>query len=888
MIDGKALWSKHDEKRKTSIGPGSKEYKIDFHFHTPASKSDYKEKEASYDDIAKALAENNIDAVFVTDHNCWEGIKQLKEACKRNGDRTKVLPGVELTLETEAIQLIEEEKGKKKIGIAKFHCLALFPDDDNYESKIRSLITNDQTDNEILKKEPVDRVLRLKLEQVHEKIKKWGGIFVPAHLNQGKSVTSSRSLDDVYSDKLTLDYLEKYFDAVEIRKKENAKIFNGEFEISVGEKVPKMTCIMGSDAHDLKTIGRKSTFLVLDSLNFENISDSLKHPDRVKLEPQFKNIDMIESLVVNGSFIRDISIFFNHRINALIGAKGSGKTSIIEVIRFALGYEVKEEKRNDKKNYLQHILGPSGEVSVVVKTVDHGKFLFYRKFSDPESLVFSEDFTKIDRGVVIPSMFNLSITSSGEITELAVDRKSQLELIDNYENSGAIIKANKKIQLIMSDLPQNYIQYVRLEKKFRELKKQVDALLLKEKSFEKIKASSIQSLQEEKEKRVTELQSLINIEESILNFKEPEVASLDKKMNSLLKAYVKLSDAGKVTDVDSSKEILKQYKTLQEFEADLKTKLNSEVELFFKATKDQIIKIKDKSDKDDIEYQTEFGKLSFEEQQILLKRNETTKEVSRLPGLKSEMDQSWLTLNDYIRRIEKQLLEINEQISIRTQKRKEVVNLINDILEKQNCGSKLKYEPYGGSSGDIGNNSKEDYFKNLSLKMSELTKENYTEKVIEIISEELPSKYKVSIDDSIEVLFEIYNNQWKQSNQLSSGQKATSVLPLLLIAAKGPIILDQPEDNLDNKYIGSTTVRMFSGRKGLNQILMTSHNATLVVMTDSDFIIEMEDVNNRSAPKENGFLNGPISPIKNSVLEVLDGGEEALGKRFVKYGIEVK
>ncbi len=102
---------------------------------------------------------------------------------------------------------------------------------------------------------------------------------------------------------------------------------------------------------------------------------------------------------------------------------------------------------------------------------------------------------------------------------------------------------------------------------------------------------------------------------------------------------------------------------------------------------------------------------------------------------------------------------------------------------------------------------------------------------------------------------------------------------------EGPVILDQPEDNLDNKYIGLSVVRMILAEKPRRQFVVTSHNATIVVMSDSELVIEMMDKDGKAQIVASGFLNGPHSAIRPSVLEVLDGGEAALKRRFSKYGI---
>jgi len=81
---------------------------------------------------------------------------------------------------------------------------------------------------------------------------------------------------------------------------------------------------------------------------------------------------------------------------------------------------------------------------------------------------------------------------------------------------------------------------------------------------------------------------------------------------------------------------------------------------------------------------------------------------------------------------------------------------------------------------------------------------------------------------------------------------------------------------------------MINERKYRNQMIMTSHSASIVVMADCELIVEMMDESNQARVKVSGFLSGPESPIAASVLDILDGGREALLTRFKKYGQLVK
>jgi ABC-type Mn2+/Zn2+ transport system ATPase subunit len=126
--------------------------------------------------------------------------------------------------------------------------------------------------------------------------------------------------------------------------------------------------------------------------------------------------------------------------------------------------------------------------------------------------------------------------------------------------------------------------------------------------------------------------------------------------------------------------------------------------------------------------------------------------------------------------------------------------------------------------------------------------------------------------------------QYKPINELSAGQRCTAVFPILLKLENAPLLIDQPEDNLDNRHIANKVANSVLDNKKIRQMLFTSHNANLVVMSDPENIIAFEAMSGNGTIDEQGFLAHPGSRIMPSVLDILDGGERALELRATKYG----
>ena len=108
------------------------------------------------------------------------------------------------------------------------------------------------------------------------------------------------------------------------------------------------------------------------------------------------------------------------------------------------------------------------------------------------------------------------------------------------------------------------------------------------------------------------------------------------------------------------------------------------------------------------------------------------------------------------------------------------------------------------------------------------------------------------------------------------------MFPLLLRLQEGPLIVDQPEDNLDNRHIAQSIAPALLKDKRTRQIAFTSHNANLVVLADCELIAMFEGSGSTGKIEEQGFLCTSVSNITQRVIDILDGGDTALEVKVPK------
>jgi hypothetical protein len=129
---------------------------------------------------------------------------------------------------------------------------------------------------------------------------------------------------------------------------------------------------------------------------------------------------------------------------------------------------------------------------------------------------------------------------------------------------------------------------------------------------------------------------------------------------------------------------------------------------------------------------------------------------------------------------------------------------------------------------------------------------------------------------------------WQALDDLSTGQKATAVLLLLLLESDAPLVVDQPEDDLDNRFITEGVVPKMRLEKRRRQFVFATHNANVPVLGDAEQIIGLSargEAGEGRAKLSRDFMGSIDSAtVCEMVEEVLEGGKAAFEMRRLKYG----
>lgn len=140
---------------------------------------------------------------------------------------------------------------------------------------------------------------------------------------------------------------------------------------------------------------------------------------------------------------------------------------------------------------------------------------------------------------------------------------------------------------------------------------------------------------------------------------------------------------------------------------------------------------------------------------------------------------------------------------------------------------------------------------------------------------------RVSDGIDVELLREDGSVAGSMSGALSEGQRNTVLLNLMLARGEGPILIDQPEDELDSSFIYRTLVRDLRAAKSKRQLIVATHNANLPVNADAEQIYALEARDGRGRVRAQGGLDR--KGVAEAVLDIMEGSEQAFKQRSEKY-----
>lgn len=190
----------------------------------------------------------------------------------------------------------------------------------------------------------------------------------------------------------------------------------------------------------------------------------------------------------------------------------------------------------------------------------------------------------------------------------------------------------------------------------------------------------------------------------------------------------------------------------------------------------------------------------------------------------------------------------------------------------------------------FGKDGKDTFRKQITDIREGLDKKSFSAKLRSSICDVTPEAYARIIsflpEDDLKVSYKPEgNSKYIPLSNASAGQKTTAILTFLLAYGKQPLLLDQPEDDLDNKLVYDLIVSRLKTSKSNRQIIVVTHNANIPVNADSEYIVSMNSETDEISIKCEGTMDD--KEIRKEICDVMEGTKYAFEMRAKKYHFNI-
>ena len=661
---------------------------------------------------------------------------------------------------------------------------------------------------------------------------------------------------------------------------------------------------------------RASSFIKMTRPCFTSFLMAFKDSEsRVRLADDLQEhfYSRIESISIEGGYFDGLSAEVSGHLNAVIGGRGTGKSTLLECLRYALDVPHKGEdaiKQGDQ--IVKENLGRAGG-RVILKLRSAASYMkpytVIRRYGEPTRVIDEHgDESRLHPGKdLLPGV---EIYGQNEIYELA-------------KSPGALTRVLDRI------LPESAQQQSRLDSAYHKLRENSERLA---------------KAQEQKDEIETQIAQLPKLEEQVRQFKEQgleeklkQVPLLEKErqlgprileeatrardgqrqFEESLPDLVFLSDKG-LEGLPHAELLQRGRQLLENLAATLRQKLGEidkavgEAETALTGLVGELGKALETSE---AQLEKEFAKLPAvagkDGKEIGRSYQRLLREIEQVRPAQTRLK----TVDTLVKELEQArrnlLGEISDIRSARTGAKQKAVKGLNKRLAGK---LQITIVPDGlrhllrdflqGLPG-VGERKTEwvDEAQDLTVMgLAAAIREGkdallgkgwaLTSGLAETLNRMMPAQLfaleAIDLEERVGLELNVSHSgeQYRDLDRLSTGQQCTAILHLLLLDNPDPLIMDQPEDNLDNAFIAERIVQELRTAKTERQFLFATHNANIPVFGDAEWIgvcSAFEDCAEMPVEAQGSI---DIPAVRDQVASILEGGKEAFMQRKEKYGFD--
>lgn len=602
-------------------------------------------------------------------------------------------------------------------------------------------------------------------------------------------------------------------------------------------------------------------------------------------------VTVVSRIEVRGGFLDDLDLELRPGLNVLIGPRGSGKTSLLEIMRFAFGVPGLTPAADEQAR--EHALAVLADGAVTVTLERDGREgRLMREANDASATGPAEGAMPL-------------IVSQSEVEEIGLNARSRLQILDGLVNEHwdpaaeravleDITRATERLGAVVEDLDQQRSRLLELAK-VPEALRTAEAHAAEQSETSKqmaVAQGELQQLSEQAEKAQRAERRAADAAHKAAQFAE--------LVDEAREAGQALAGARLPTEFDDRAK--GAVRTLKSVVAEA-AEIAQAAQAAFAAAADAVVELgrtlRDHGSTLEV-LQEGAGELARELTRLREYEAERAGVQQRVAALETELQNlqaSRSGLLDNLDALRDRRFELRKAAAAR------VAEMFNGEIEVQLAKGGLyrEYEFALSSALEGSNLQYKALARQLVQRLSprelvesvergdvafiattgQITEDRAQRLVAYLRSRGCGGILTVALEDMTDFAL-LDGTVHKTTAQLSTGQRCTVVLPLLLAQSSRLTILDQPEDHLDNAFVVDTLVQAVVSRKGDAQALIATHNPNIPVLGEADRVIVMESDGKHGGVRHAGSLDD--AKVVEAITSVMEGGAEAFERRVEFYG----
>jgi energy-coupling factor transporter ATP-binding protein EcfA2 len=618
----------------------------------------------------------------------------------------------------------------------------------------------------------------------------------------------------------------------------------------------------------------------------------------------------IDQVEINGGFLPGLKLKLPSGLICIIGPRGSGKSTLAEALRFAIRGTLGASK--PRVELLQANLGSSALVTLSANTEAGVPYTIKRSYKQPAVLLSADGRTvanvDLDRGTFLP----IDVYNSPEIEAIADEtlgekRRGLLDDLRSEELSKIhlslgehrrALEANadrvRAVRRSVADLSERIEEFGDVSAKLESLgslpetgssteytkaSKQQQCNSREKKKLDMILEflASVQREAEALQKRLLDQKNSALAEEGSANFPvlDNAQANLRKSLASVaaqalsmitdLKNTKASAEAVRTELASSHNKQLAEFTRLQQLHqaADERYRLRTELEQRLASLEE--IKEELQTNRQELTQlltarKSLKAKFLLEREQVSSLRDPVAKGLQKESGKKVRI------------RVLRNADNLAYRISLTEGLKGARVRNHDEILEQLLQLRPEQLAQFIQSDDVTGFDEACGFGPERARKILDAFRENVDPLELEVVEIDDQVRIELNVATKDEPLF-------KDAGELSRGQKCTALLPLLLARTDNPLVIDQPEDNLDNHFIYETVVNSIQRLKAKRQMIFITHNANIPVLGEADLVVVL------NSDGKIGYVEkyGSVDECRDQIVDLLEGGKEAFELRRKRY-----